>query len=113
MFKSLRFVMRFGPRKADNISKQHLRELMAKSHALGELPPFTGEINAASAINFHKIVTREPLEGGGDRRWSDAKLFREARADRRLPFFEHFPNGFEIVFARDARLLLLHVFSDD
>jgi len=38
----------------------------------------------------------------------DGEFFREARADGRLPFFEHFPNRFQIIFARYAGLLPLH-----
>ncbi len=108
MLKALGFVVRFRPRKADNFREQNFCELVAERHAFGELAALAGKIDVAGAIDANEIVAGEALERVGDGGRRDAEFFGEARADgRRLPFFEHFPNGFEIVFARDAGFLPL------
>ncbi len=108
MLETLGFVVGFRPRKADDFGEQNFCELVAERHAFGELAAFAGKIDVAGAVDANEIVAGEALERVGDGGRCDAELFRETRADgRRLPFFEHFPNGFEIVFARDAGLLPL------
>src|SRR2546430_6786956 len=81
---------------------------MTEDHAFGELTAFAGKIDAASTIDANEIVAREAFERSGDSGRRNGEFFREARADRRLPFFEHFPNCFQIIFPRYAGLLPLH-----
>ena len=76
MLKTLGFVVRFGPWEADDVSKQHFRELMTQRHVFCRLAPFSREFDATGAIYADEIVARETLECVGDGRWSDAKLFR-------------------------------------
>jgi len=108
VFEAFGFVVSFGPRKSDDVGEEHLGELMAKSHAFGKLAALAGKIDASGAIDANQIVAREAFERGGDSGRRDAEFFGEARADGRLPFFEHFPNCFQIIFARYAGLLPLH-----
>lgn len=113
MFEALSLLVGFGPRKPNDVREKHFGELMAECHAFGKLAAFTRKIDAAGAIDFHKIVTRKALQRSRNGGRSDAEFFGKARADGGLPFFEHFPDRFEIVFARDAGLLPLHIHSED
>src|SRR5215831_20806918 len=81
---------------------------MAKSHPFGKLAPFAGKVDAASAVDCDKIISREPFYCGGNSWRCDPKLFSQTSADRRLALFQHFPYGLEIVFARYACFLALH-----
>ena len=108
MLEAFGFVVSFGPREADNVGEEHLGELMAKSHTLGELAALAGEVDAAGTIDANEVVAREAFERSGDSGRCDGELFRETRTDGGLPFFEHFPNCFQIIFARYAGLLPLH-----
>src|SRR5881394_1080617 len=81
---------------------------MTEDHALGELAALAGKIDTAGAIDADQIVTGEAFECSSDGGRRDGEFFGEARADGRLPFFEHFPNRFQIIFARYAGLLPLH-----
>ena len=99
------FIVRFGPRQADHVGEQHLRKLMAQRQALGDLPAFFAEIDAAGALDFHEAVARHALERRGYRWRRDIQFFGEARADRRLIFFEHFPDGLQIIFLGYAGFL--------
>ena len=62
MLHALGFIVRFGPRQTDHIGEQHLRKLMAQRQALGDLPAFFAEIDAAGALDFHEAVARHALQ---------------------------------------------------
>jgi hypothetical protein len=51
---------------------------------------------------MQQAVAGHALERRGDGGRSDAQLFGQPRADRRLLILEEFPDGLEVVFARNA-----------
>ena len=59
MLEAFGFVVGFGPGEADNVGEEHLGELMAKSHAFGELAALARKIDAAGTIDADQIVTGE------------------------------------------------------
>ena len=78
---------------------------------LGNFAALGGEKNTSTPLNFDVAIASHALDGGGDRRRGDVELFGEASADGHLVFFQHFPNGFEVVFARNAGFVALQGFS--
>ena len=107
VFHALGFGMRFGPGEADDFREKHLGELVAEREMLGDFAALGGEKNASTALNFDVTIACHAFEGGGDGWRSDVELFSEASADGHLVFFEHFPDGFEVVFARNAGFVAL------
>ena len=88
MFQALRFIVCFGPGKADHVGEQHFRQLMTQRHAFGNASAFAREINAAVASDRNQIAATHPLKCGGHRRRGHVQFFSKTRADRRLAFFE-------------------------
>src|SRR5215469_6513360 len=68
-------------------------------------------MNSAAALHLDVIVARHALQRRGHRRWGNVEFLREARADRHLVFFEHLPDGLQIVFLRYTGLPASHFFS--
>ena len=66
-----------------------------------------GEKNTSTPLNIDVAIASHALDGGGDGRRGDVELLGEASADGHLVFFQHFPNGFEVVFARNAGFVAL------
>lgn len=100
MLHAFGFVVRFRPREADDISEQHLRELMPQRKAFRKLPAFARKVDAAQTIDAHVAITRHALQGRGDRRRRYIQFFGKASADGRLVFLEHLPDGLEVIFLR-------------
>jgi hypothetical protein len=107
VFHALGFGMSFSPREADHLGEKHFGELVAQGEMLGDFAALGGEKNATAALNFDVTIAGHALESGGDGRRSDVELLGEASADGQLVFFEHLPDGFEVVFARDAGFVAL------
>src|SRR5258705_3352340 len=78
---------------------------MAQGEALGKLAALARKVDAAEAVHAHMAVAGHALQGCGDRGPGYVEFFGEACADGRLVLFEHLPNGFEVVFLRNAGLM--------
>ena len=101
------FGMRFGPGQADDFGEEHFGELVAKREMLSNSAALGGEENASTALNFDMAIASHALDGSSDGRRSDVEFLGEASADGHRIFFQHFPDGFEVVFARNAGLVAL------
>jgi len=99
---ALGFRVRFGPREADYFGEQHFGELMAEHEALRDAASLGGELDGSAALDFDVAIASHALDGSGDRGRGDVKLFGQTRADGSLLLFEHFPNGLEVIFLRNA-----------
>ena len=102
MLHALRFRVSFSPGEADDFSKKHFGKLVTQHEMLCEFAALGGELDSAPALNFDVAVASHAFDCGGDRGWSDVQFFGETRADGSLLLLEHFPNGFEVIFLRDA-----------
>ena len=49
VFEAFGLIMGFGPRNADDLSEQHLGELMAEGHVFGYGAAFAGEVDVTIA----------------------------------------------------------------
>src|SRR5258708_24775974 len=78
---------------------------MTESEALGKLPAFARQVNAPAAVHANVAVACHALQGGRHRRRRYIQFFGQARADGRLIFLKHLPDGFEVIFLRYACLL--------
>jgi hypothetical protein len=112
MFQALRFRVGFGPRQADHLREKHFCQLMAKHQVLSYLAALCSQQNLAAALDFDMSITRHALDRSGDRGRSNVKFFGKARADGKLVLLAHFPNGFEVIFLRDAGLFAAQRISD-
>ena len=102
VFEALCFIVRFGPRQADNVGEQHFGELVTECHAFGNGAAFAREIDMAVASDRDEIIAAHTLERGSDGGRSYAKFFGQSRADGRLALFEELPDSFEVIFLGDA-----------
>lgn len=96
------FGVGFGPGKADDLSKQHFGKLVAKHEPLGKFAPLRGQQNVSATLYRDVPIAGHAFNGGSDSGRGNVKLFGEAGADGDLLFLQHFPNGFEVIFLRDA-----------
>ncbi len=80
---------------------------------LGDFAALGGEENVSTALHFDVPIASHALNGGGNGRRSDFELFGESSADGHLVFFQHFPDGFEVVFARNAGFVALQGVSQN
>src|SRR6267378_2261577 len=78
---------------------------MAQGKALGKLPPLARKIDAAEAVYAHMTIAGHALQGCRDCGRGYVEFFGEACADGRLVLFEHLPDGFEVIFLRNAGLI--------
>ncbi len=108
MFESFGFFVSFCPFEADDIGEKFFRELMAQREVLRNAASLGSEANAAIAADAEIIVAGHALQRGRDSGRSDVKLLGEARADRRLFFFEHLPDRFQIIFLGDTGFFAPH-----
>ena len=101
----LSFGVRFGPGQADHLGKKHLGKLVTEHEALREFTPLSGEQNFAAPLHFDVTVASHALNGGGNRGGSDVEFLGKAGTDGNLIFLVHLPNGFEVIFLRNASLI--------
>ena len=92
MLQALRLIVRLRPGKANYIGQKHFCQLMPQGEVLGPFAALLREINASAALHPHVSVAGHPFQCGRHRRWSHVQFFREARADRCLVLFQHFPD---------------------
>src|SRR6266852_4132398 len=78
---------------------------MAQREALGKLASLARKVDAAEAVHAHMPIAGHALQGCGDRGRGHVEFFSEACADGRLVLFEHLPDGFEVIFLRNAGLI--------
>jgi len=90
-----------------DFGEKHFGELVAKREMLGNFAALGGEKNTSTPLNFDVAIASHALDGGGDGRPGDVELLGEAGTDGHLVFFQHSPNGFEVVFARNAGFVVL------
>src|SRR5271156_345433 len=67
-----------------------------------------GQFDVPIAAHAQISAARHALEGGCHRRRSDAQIFSEPRADRRLLFLHQFPDRFQVIFLGDASSFATH-----
>ncbi len=112
VFHALGFGMRFGPGQANHFGEENLGELVTNHQPMSETASFGGEDDATTAAHFDVSVASHALESGGHRRRSDVEFFREPGADGFLTLLEHLPNGFEVIFLRNAGFFAAQRISD-
>src|SRR5579864_1813834 len=97
VFEALRFVVRFGPRKANHFREQHFSKLMAKRQTLRDRAAFLREIDAPGTLDTHEAVARHTFQSSRYCGRSDAQFLCQTRADWRVVFLKHLPDGLEVV----------------
>src|SRR6266404_1031909 len=75
---------------------------MPQRQTFRELPALSREVDAAFALHADMPVACHALQRGSHCRRSYIQLFRQTRADGRLPLLEHLVDGFEVIFLRNA-----------
>src|SRR5215475_9373650 len=78
---------------------------MAQSQALRYLAPFARQIDSTITLDTNVPIASHALQGRGHRWRRHPELFGQARTDRGVVLLKHLPDGFEIVFLRNAGLV--------
>jgi hypothetical protein len=112
VLEALGFGVGFSPGETDDFGEKHLGELVTQHEVLGDFAAFFREKNCSAALNFDMAVAGHALDGSGDGRRSDGEFLGQAGADGSLIFLRHFPDGFEVVFLRDAGFFAAQRVSD-
>jgi len=107
MLHALGFCMSFCPGQADDFREKHFGELVAEREVLGDFAALGGEKNPSTAFDLDVAIASHALDRCSNRRWSDVKFFGQTGADGHVVFFEHFPNGFKVIFSRNAGFVAL------
>ena len=79
VFQALGFLVRARPINADDVGKKFFGQTMAKNQVLGDSLPLHGKNDAAVSPDVQVTRAGHALEGGGDGRRRDAKVFGQAR----------------------------------
>ncbi len=105
------FFVSAGPFEADYVGEQFFCEAVAQDEMLGDFLAFRREFDLAAAADAEVAAAGHALECSGDGGRRDAEVLGESGADGGLLFLDELPDGFKVIFLRDAGFFAAQVAS--
>jgi hypothetical protein len=111
VLEAFSFLMRAGPFETDHFGEKFFGEAMPEDQMLRGSLPLRGEFDAAVAAHAEITAASHALQRGRDGGRRDTEVLGQARADGDLLLLDKLPDGFEVVFLRNAGFFAAHVRS--